>query len=135
MADKTPVKKAESFREQSAKKRDEAKQPRRLKQASSTVKKPVNAARKLVAAILKPLGFLLIPFKTRPVRFVGRVLSKVLFISYLRGSWQELRSVDWPNFRLTVKLTIAVVIFALVFSLMITSVDYGLDKLFRKVIL
>lgn len=135
MADKKLTKKTETFREQSAKQRTKAAQPRRLRKTASTASKPVKAARSGIWKLLKPFGFLLRPFKTKPMRFIGRILAKVLLLNYFQASWKELRQVTWPNRKETIKLTTAVIIFALVFGLFITVVDYGLDKLFRFIIL
>lgn len=134
-AKKKLVKKNESFREASARTREKATQPRRLHKTASTAAKPVRGIKKLVLAILRPFTFLLLPFKTKPFRFVGRILSKVLLINYFRASWREVRQVTWPNRKETTKLTMAVIMFALVFGVFITVVDYGLDKLFRYIIL
>lgn len=66
---------------------------------------------------------------------VVRFISKVLGLSYIRHSWQELRDVTWPTRREGRRLTTAVVLFAIVFAGVIAIVDYGLDKLFRQVLL
>lgn len=128
-------KQPESFREQSAKQREKAAQPRRLRKTATSAAKPVKAARSGIGKLFKPLGFILTPFKTKPMRAIGRFLSKILLLNYFRASWQELRQVTWPNRKETTKLTSAVIIFALVFGVFITVVDYGLDKLFRWIIL
>lgn len=70
-------------------------------------------------------------FGLRAVRFIGRLLG----LGYLRGSWQELKQVTWPTRREGRRLTTAVIIFAVVFGALIAGVDYGLDKLFRQVLL
>jgi preprotein translocase subunit SecE len=70
-------------------------------------------------------------FRLRAVRFVGRILG----LSYLRSSWQELRQVTWPTRREGFRLTSAVIIFSVIFGALIAIVDYGLDKLFRQVLL
>jgi preprotein translocase SecE subunit len=84
---------------------------------------------------MSPLAFLLKPFQSAPVRAAGRVLSAVLLLGYFKRSWQELRQVEWPNRKDTTKLTFAVFVFAVVFSLIIAATDYGLDKVFRKVLI
>lgn len=108
---------------------------RRVRNTATTVTKPIAAGGRGVKKGLKPFSFLLAPFKTRPMRFIGRILAKVLLINYLRSSWRELRQVTWPNRRNTVKLTTAVFIFAIVFGAIIATVDYGLDKIFHKLLL
>jgi len=70
-------------------------------------------------------------FRLRPVRFIGRVLG----LSYLRSSWQELKHVTWPTKREGRRLTTAVIIFSVIFGALIAIVDYGLDKLFRQLLL
>ncbi len=90
---------------------------------------------RIIKKILRPFRFLLWPFKTRPARFIGRLLYKVLLINYFKNSWQELRLVTWPGRRETIQLTFAVFIFSFVFGLIVTVTDYGLSKLFEKVIL
>lgn len=90
---------------------------------------------RFLAKVFRPFRFLLRPFKTRPARFIGRILSKLLLINYFRSSWQELRQVTWPGRRETIQLTFAVFIFAITFGLLISVVDYGLDKLFKEVLI
>jgi preprotein translocase SecE subunit len=68
---------------------------------------------------------------------IGNILSKkvVLFPSFLKNSFKELRMVEWPNARMTLKLSFAVIIFSVIFSAFIGIVDFGLGKLFKEVIL
>ena len=70
-------------------------------------------------------------FRLRPIRFVGRILG----FGYFRSSAQELKQVTWPNWRESRRLTTAVIIFSVVFGALIALVDYGLDKLFKQVLL
>ena len=70
-------------------------------------------------------------FLLRAIRFLGRILG----FSYLRSSWQELKEVTWPSWRESRRLTTAVIIFSLVFGVLIALVDYGLDKLFKQLLL
>jgi preprotein translocase SecE subunit len=72
-----------------------------------------------------------------PDNRIGRFLNKRRGIipRYFRESWGELRQVVWPSRRETWKLTLAVFIFAIVFGLIIALTDYGLDKLFKEVLL
>jgi len=127
--------KATSLREHAAKSRDKAAQPRRLRQASATAKKPVNALVRLIKTVLRPFSFVLLPFKTRRARFVGRIISKIFLLGYFVNSWKELREVDWPDRRTTLKLMLAVIIFSTIFGIFITLVDYVLDKLFRSLLI
>ena len=71
--------------------------------------------------------FFLLP----PLRFLGRVIG----LRYIRDSARELRGVTWPSFRDSRRLTGAVILFSVVFGLFIAVVDYGLDKLFRQILI
>lgn len=128
------LKKSESMRERAAK-AGSSKQPRRLKRTTTSVAKGVGGLGKVVRRGSRPLGFVLKPFKLRPVKFLGRILSKVLLFSYFAGSWRELRQVKWPNRKETAKLTTAVFMFAIFFATLIAGADYILDKLFKQLIL
>lgn len=70
-------------------------------------------------------------FRLRAVRFIGRVLG----FSFVRNSWQELKMVTWPARREGVRLTSAVIVFSVAFALLLAGVDYGLDKLFKHLLL
>jgi preprotein translocase SecE subunit len=66
---------------------------------------------------------------------VFRVIGRILWPSYFRNSLKELKQVTWPNRRESWQLTSAVIIFAIIFGVMISIVDYGLDKVFKQVLL
>lgn len=74
---------------------------------------------------LKPLG------RFKPLRILGRIL----WPTYFRNSWKELRQVTWTTRRETWQLTLAVIIFSIVFGVIIAIVDFGLDKAFKQLIL
>jgi preprotein translocase SecE subunit len=110
----------------------------RVRKVATTAKKasgPLRAVGRFLSKLAHPFKFLLAPFKTKPARFVGRILNKVLLINYFMSAWKELRQVTWPGRKETRQLTLAVFVFATVFGLMVTLTDYGLDKVFKKVIL
>lgn len=71
----------------------------------------------------------------KPFRFIGKVLSYVLFIQYIRHSFKELKQVTWPNWKLSWRLTWAVLVFSVFFGVIVAIVDFGLDKLFKQLIL
>jgi preprotein translocase SecE subunit len=108
---------------------------RRVRQTASAASTPLRAIGRFIRKIFRPFRFLLRPFKTRPARFVGRILSKIFLLGYIKNSWIEVRQVTWPGRKETRQLTLAVFAFALVFGLLITVLDYGLTKIFEKVIL
>lgn len=70
-------------------------------------------------------------FSLRFMRFLGKVLG----LRFLANSWKELKLVTWPTASQSRQLTIAVIIFSVIFGGLIAIVDYGLDKLFKQVIL
>jgi preprotein translocase SecE subunit len=71
----------------------------------------------------------------KPFKFVGHWVGLLFWPPYFRRSFGELRMVTWTNWRQTWRLTFAVLGFAAVFGLVIAGVDYGLDKLFKEVLL
>lgn len=87
---------------------------------------------------------------TTPVRLLGRGLAKagrslgrfrafriigrILWPYYFRNSWKELRLVTWPTGRQSRQLTLAVMVFATIFGVVIALLDYGLDKVFKQVL-
>lgn len=95
----------------------------------------VQFIKKSALFIGRKLSFVLKPFKTRPFRFIGKVLSKILFVSYFKASYKELKQVTWPNRRQTFQLTFAVFIFAFSIGVVIAVLDYGLNKLFEFILL
>lgn len=125
------VKKPETVREIRAKAADSKPKQRRVKQAANSVHRPLRAIGKVIARVLRPFSFLLWPFRTRPIRFVGRILYKIFGIGYFINSWKELRKVEWPSRGDTAKLTLAVFVFAFVVSGFVALLDYGLDKIFK----
>jgi len=129
------LKKVETVRERAEKSAARPAKPRKLHVAKKTAGKPVRLIGKVLYKLFRPLNFMLKPFRTRPARFVGRILASILLLRFIRDAWGELRQVTWPSKRETGKLALAVFIFAILFGLAIAIVDYGLDKIFRKLLL
>ncbi len=119
---------APSVRERAQQAQLQAEQPRRLQRTAGSITRPLKwvarAGRKEVYLPLPESGFW---------RFMNK--RRYVVPRYFRESWHELRDVTWPGRRETRQLTIAVFLFAIVFGLLITLTDYGLDKLFRKLLL
>lgn len=138
MADKQPakpkrlVKNPETFRERALKAGEDSDKPKRLarlKGASGQAASPVaQPAAKAFAKI----------FAVQPFPLIGKLLKlvgKIILPVYFRRSWQELRLVTWPTWKQSRQLTYAVLIFAVIFGALIAVVDYGLDKVFKDVLL
>lgn len=130
---KRQLKKTETVRERAVRVSTEPQKQRKIKRARNRAATPFKVVSRGAARVLRPFAFLLKPFRTRPVRFIGRILAAILLFRFFRDAWKELRQVQWPNARETVRLTMAVFIFSVLFGVLIASVDYGLDKVFRKV--
>ena len=131
----SPKRKLETVRERSE---NTPANKSRVRKVATTAKKasgPLRVVGRFLSKLAHPFKFLLAPFRTKPARFVGRILNKVLLINYFMSAWKELRQVTWPGRKETRQLTLAVFVFATVFGLMVTLTDYGLDKVFKKVIL
>lgn len=129
MAEKQPAKKKrskrrlrnpETIREQAIRAQAETGKPKKatkVKRASKRAFRPVTKLKK--------------PFTHKPFRVLGLVVVP----PFLRRSWQELRLVTWPNRKESRQLTVAVVIFSIIFGVFVAIIDWGLDKLFKEVLL
>ena len=126
------VKNPETFRERAikaAETSDKPKRGRRLVAASGRAVSPVTTPVSKAGRSL---------FSHQPFRFIGKVfrfIGRILVPAYLRNSWRELRLVKWPSWTQSRQLTIAVLIFAIIFGATIALVDYGLDKVFKQLLL
>ncbi len=118
---KRRVKNPETFRERAMKAGEASAKP----QKAARAKKAGGRASTTIAKPFKRLG------RLRIVKLAG----KVLLPTYIRNSWRELKLVTWPNWKQSRQLTFAVIIFAVVFGAVIAIVDYGLDKVFRSILL
>ena len=65
----------------------------------------------------------------------GKKRKLHIFPKFLRNAWAEIQQVTWPGRKETARLTVAVLIFSIIFGGFIAALDYGLDKLFKEVIL
>ncbi|HSX46059.1 MAG TPA: preprotein translocase subunit SecE [Candidatus Saccharimonadia bacterium] len=126
------VKNPDTFRERAIKASEAEAQPSkrgRVKQAFakvfSPILRPIGGGLKS-AYNWKPLG---------PLRKVFHFSGKILFPTYFRNSWKELKLVTWPNWQQSRALTFAVLVFAAIFGTAIALVDLGLDKIFRHILL
>lgn len=118
---KRRVRNPETFRERAIKASEAAGKPESPSRARQVRGRLASGGAK---PLKKAAGF-------RPVRLAG----KVIIPAYLRNSWRELRLVTWPTWKQSRQLTLAVIIFAVIFGSTIAAVDYGLDKIFRNILL
>jgi preprotein translocase SecE subunit len=124
---------------------------RRLKAPAETVRERQTSAQTKtqkssgrVSRALRPLGW---PFRKigglsiwqskawKPFRFLGKWIGLIVVPPYVRNSFRELKLVTWPDWKQSWRLTFAVLAFSAVFGAFIAGVDYGLDKLFKEVLL
>jgi preprotein translocase SecE subunit len=127
---KRRIKKAETVRQKAdtATKAKAAPKPRRVKKTLNTAGKPVGAAYRYG----KKEYYLPLPDNK-----LGRFLNKRRHIipKYFRESFKELKLVSWPDRKQTTQLTIAVFVFAITFGILVAVTDYGLDRIFKKILL
>jgi preprotein translocase SecE subunit len=115
------IKKSETVREKAVKATEDSKQPRRLQ----TTKRRASAPFRVVGSGFRKLG------KYKAFRIIGYVFAP----PYFRNSWRELRQVTWTKRRDSFRLTFAVIAFAVVFGALVALLDFGLDKVFKQVLL
>jgi preprotein translocase SecE subunit len=136
MADKKPASKKRRLRQpetvrqkaETASKTKATPKPRRVKQTIKSVGKPVTAARRIGGKeYYLPL----------PDNKFGRFLNKRRHIipRYFRESFRELKEVTWPDRKQTTQLTLAVFIFSITFGIFVAVTDYGLDRIFKRILL
>jgi preprotein translocase SecE subunit len=132
-AKKRQLKKTETVRQRAE--RGVSAQPKRrhVKKAAGTLSIPLRKLWNAICFVARPFSFVLIPFKTKPARITGRILASILLFKFFREAWAELRQVQWPTARETVRLTMAVFVFSILFGAIIAVTDFGLDKVFKKV--
>jgi len=119
------VKNPETFRERAVKAAEEGDKPKKGATPKRVFGKVFRGIGRGLRAVFGPI-FRLKPFK---------LLGKILFPEYFRSSWRELKLVQWPNWKQSRQLTFAVIVFAFIFGITVAVVDYGLDKLFRDILL
>ena len=122
------VKNPETFRERALKATTEDDKPKKRAKARLGVRqlfKPLIGAWRSVANFP--------PFK--PLRKPLRIIGLIIFPVYFRRSWDELKQVTWPGMKQSLRLTWAVLLFAIIFGTAVALVDYGLDAVFKRILL
>jgi len=118
------IRKVETVREKSAKTTEQAEAPSRKQQ----IWRGFTAPLRFVGRGFKKLGSFLGRYK------VLRIIGRILLPRYFRNSWKELRGVTWPTMKQARQLTLAVMVFAITFGLVVAVLDFGLDKVFKEVL-
>ncbi len=127
------LKNTETVRQQTAKHLISQDKTSKLAVIKNKIKALFAAIWKVIKSLLRPFSFLLWPFRLKPVKFVGRLLVKILLLQYFISAWKEVRRIKVPSFKTTIRLSIAVFVFSIMFGILVSVTDYGLDKVFRKV--
>lgn len=129
---KRRIKSPETFRERTIKATEASEKPG----AKSKVSKALG---KVFLPLFRPIGkFFKKLVKIQPFKaiYTGlRWIGLVILPPYVRKSWKELKLVTWPSRKQSRQLTFAVLVFAVVFGIAVAVVDYGLDKLFKQILL
>ena len=117
---------------------DKPRKVRKLRESSKTVREQSSVQRRVSDKPSRQRSLMTRIGKSgfwKPFKVVLRFLGKYLVPPYFKNSWRELRMVTWPNRKQTKQLTFAVIVFSVIFGVLVAILDYGLDKLFKKVIL
>ncbi|HVC36072.1 MAG TPA: preprotein translocase subunit SecE [Candidatus Dormibacteraeota bacterium] len=130
---------------------ESTKRPKRRLRSSETVRQRADKAQALatqptrksiigagLAKANRPISLLGKIFNYQPLKSIVilvRLIGRLIFPSFLRNSWRELRLVTWPSRRQSRQLTLAVLVFAFIFGALVAVVDYGLDKIFKHLLL
>ncbi len=126
------VKNPETFRERAIKATEQSGKESKRSKLAGTPKKVLSPIGRPIGRAGTRVG------KLKPVKIVGKgfhYIGLVVLPRYIRNSWKELRMVSWPSWTQSRKLTFAVIVFAAIFGVIVAGVDYGLDKLFKQVLL
>jgi preprotein translocase SecE subunit len=116
-----------SLRQRNVKAEEKKQKPKRVRKAAANVVKPVG---KIAESFKKE--FHVLPRREQPGFFTK---SRNILPTYIVKSILELKNVTWPKRKETWKLVFAVFVFAIVIGAFITILDYGLEKVFQKVVL
>jgi preprotein translocase SecE subunit len=115
------VRNPDTFRERAQKATEVSDKPSKAGNAANALTRPF---RPIIAAIRRSLAW----------KVIRRIL-RFIVPTYFVNSWRELKLVTWPGWKQSRQLTGAVLIFAVVFGAVIALVDFGLDKLFKNILL
>jgi len=131
-AKKRRVKNPETFRQRAEKAAEAGQQPPKRHRVRKAAGRPFVFVFRPVGRAFKKLG------QYQPFKFIGKVLhwvGLILWPRYFRNSWKEIRGVTWPSLKQSLRLTYAVLAFAVIFGASIALVDWGLDKVFKHILL
>ncbi|HUD05548.1 MAG TPA: preprotein translocase subunit SecE [Candidatus Saccharimonadales bacterium] len=111
---------------------------RRLKPAAETVREQSARQRDVDATekkSYKQAFFKFIGKATKPIWIVPFWIGRFIVPKYFKESFRELKNITWPTRHTSRQLTFAVIIFSVIFAFLVSVVDYGLGKVFKRVFL
>ena len=125
---KRTLKNPETFRERALKASDANVKPERP-----------HRIRKFFGVIFSPIGKLFSKLSKvkalKPIFAAFRIIGRILWPKYFRTSFHELKKVTWPTWKMSFKLTYAVIVFSVIFGISVAVVDWGLGKIFKHLLL
>jgi preprotein translocase SecE subunit len=125
---KRTLKNPETFRERAIKANETSDKPERP-----------HRIRKFFAAIFSPIGKFFARLKKikalKPLFAAFRIIGRIIWPKYFRTSFHELKKVTWPTWKISLRLTYAVIVFAVIFGISVAFVDWGLGKIFKHLLL
>ena len=76
------------------------------------------------------------PMPLRIITFPFRMILKpfIALGRYIKGSWQEIRQVSWPNRKATWKLVFAIFVYSAFFIVLVMALDALFNFIFSKII-
>jgi preprotein translocase SecE subunit len=125
---KRVVKNPDTFRDRALKAAESSAKPSRAKTVRTSIAKPFKPGAESFSKT--PVW--------RVIKRILKILKRILTFlipPYIRHSSEELKLVTWPSWKQSRQLTYAVLVFAVVFGTTIALVDFGLDKLFKNILL
>jgi preprotein translocase SecE subunit len=125
---KKAPKATETIRERANKTQTAPKQPKKHP-VRSKIYRPLSVLHRVAKKEYTPVK---LPQSHRWGRILGKRLN--LIPTKLVNAARELREVNWPSRKDTVKLTSAVLVFALVFAVFVQIFGYGFEKLMKFIL-
>ncbi len=116
-----------SIRERNRKAAESKEKPKRIRKAAGQAKRPVSGAAKVLTT-----EFHVLPRNSESGFFTR---SRNVTPKYFADSAKELKNVTWPGRRETWKLVFAVFVFAMTLGVFIAVLDYGIERVFKDIIL
>ncbi len=93
------------------------------------VKRILSAVKGFFSKITAPIR------NTKFWKFLRRTILRSPFRGYFVDAWRELKNVQWPDRKKSIRLTFTVVMFSLLFAVFTSTLDYGFEKLAKEIFL